>query len=369
MAFYARLAVGLLMSVTLMSCAPRGAVTIVDQAQTNAFLAPIFMTTSRAPVANPFDFGPKRSANISMARYDISVPPTHQKGKIGWPRGTADLATDMVTVGVSNYKNRADFITAANKFAVNGEDAVVFVHGYNNTFAEGLYRFAQVARDVEILGPKFHYSWPSAGDARGYVYDRDSVLFARDGLEQLLTDVAKTDAPGMFIVAHSIGAALTIETLRQMSISNNGVLHKKLRGVAMISPDIDVDVFVQNLKRIKPRPDPMLIFVSKKDYALRISNLLTGSNSRLGLTDNLTALKGSGVDIIDVSAFDDGDGFLNHSVAITSPTVLNILKNRSVMEQILDPKTAANKGTNIIGRTVQTVNDITQIILNPKAIQ
>lgn len=300
-----------------------------------------------------------------MARYDISIPPTHKKGKVEWPRGTADVMTDMVTIGVADYKNRRQFVSAANTKSIRGEDAVIFVHGYNNTFAEGLYRFAQVANDVEIKGPKFHYSWPSAGDARGYIYDRDSILFARDGLEQLLSDVARTDAPGIFIVAHSIGAALTIETLRQISISKNDFLHKKLRGVVMISPDIDVNVFVQSLKRIKPRPDPMLIFVSKKDFALKFSSFLTGKNSRLGVVDNLEVLKGSGVDIIDVSAFDDGDGFLNHSVAITSPTVLNILRNRKVMEQILDPTKAAKKGTNIIGRTIQTVNDITQIILSP----
>jgi esterase/lipase superfamily enzyme len=350
----------------IVSCAPRGAVSIVMQSQnTLNYVAPIFVATTRTPSELPYDFTAKRNAVVSMARYDISVPPTHKKGKIEWPRGTADVMTDMVTLNVESYNNRSQFVSAANTKVVRGEEAVVFVHGYNNTFAEGLYRFAQVAKDVEIDGPKFHYSWPSAGDARGYVYDRDSILFARDGLEQLLSDVANTDAPGIFIVAHSIGAALAIETLRQISISNNGVLHDKLRGVVMISPDIDVNVFVQNLKRIKPRPDPMLIFVSKKDFALKFSSFLTGQANRLGVVENLEALKGSGVDIIDVSAFDDGDGLLNHSVAITSPTVLNILKNRNVMEQILDPSVSSKKGTNIISRTVQTVNDITQIILNP----
>jgi esterase/lipase superfamily enzyme len=188
-------------------------------------------------------------------------------------------------------------------------------------------------------------------------------------LEQLLTDVAKTNTDGIFIVAHSIGSALLIETLRQMSIADNAHLNGKIRGIIMISPDIDVDVFTESLKRIQPRPDPLLIFVSKKDLALRFSSFLTGKENRLGLVENLDALKGTGVEIIDVSAFDDGAGFLNHSVAITSPTVLNLLKNRKTMETILDPRAAANKGINIISRVVQTVNDVTQIILNPKAIQ
>ena len=358
--------IGLVLGVVLLSCTQRGAVTIVPSQATMGYIAPIFVATTRAPSLNPFDFTSGRSAKVSMAQYEISVPPTHQQGKIEWPKGTPNISEDMVTLNVRAIESRHEFVRSANKYKKHGEEAVVFIHGYNNTFAEGLYRFAQVATDVDVQGPKYHYSWPSAGDARGYIYDRDSVLFARDGLEQLLNDVASTNTDGIFIVAHSIGAALLIETLRQMSIAGNGNLNGKLRGIIMISPDIDVDVFTENLKRIRPQPEPLLIFVSKNDLALKFSTFITGSENRLGLIKNLDALKGTNVDIIDVSAFGDGDGFLNHSVAITSPTVLNLLKNRKIMETILDPNSAAKKGTNIISRVVQTVSDVTQIILNPK---
>ncbi len=363
------LALGALIGALLISCTPRGVVSVVQETATQGYVAPIFVATTRARSETSFDFTRQRSATISMAQYDISVPPVHKAGEIEWPKGAPDIDEDMVTLNVRDIKTRSDFIKRANKFKKHGEEAVVFIHGYNNTFAEGLYRFAQVAKDVDVKGPKYHYSWPSAGDARGYIYDRDSVLFARDGLEQMLDDVANTNTDGIFIVAHSIGSALVVETLRQMSIAGKGDLNGKLRGIIMISPDIDVNVFAQSLKRIQPRPDPLLVFISKNDLALKFSSFLTGKENRLGLVENLDALKGTNVEIIDVSAFGDGAGFLNHSVAITSPTVLNLLKNRKVMETILDPKTAANKGTNIISRVVQTVNDVTQIILNPKVIQ
>ena len=363
------LAMWFALGTILFACAPRGVVTIVPTQDTRGYVAPIFVATTRAPSENPFDFSRERQAKVSMAQYDISVPVTHKIGKIEWPKGAPNVTKDMVTLNAQKITTRTDFINRANKYKKHGEEAVVFIHGYNNTFAEGLYRFAQVANDVEIKGPKYHYSWPSAGDARGYIYDRDSVLFARDGLEQMLNDVARTNTDGIFIVAHSIGSALVIETLRQMSIAGNGNLNGKLRGVIMISPDIDVNVFTESLKRIQPRPEPLLIFVSKNDIALKLSSFLTGKENRLGLVENLNALQGTNVEIIDVSAFDDGYGFLNHSVAITSPTVLNLLKNRKIMETILDPKSSSLKGTNIISRVVQTVNDVTQIILNPKAIQ
>ena len=358
-----------IMGTLLVACAPRGTVTVVPATVTRGYVAPIFVATTRAPSANPFDFSHLRSAKVSMAQYDISIPPVHEIGQIEWPTGQPNIDEDMVTLNAREIPTRSDFINSANKYKKHGKEAVVFIHGYNNTFAEGLYRFAQVVNDVEVKGPKYHYSWPSAGDARGYIYDRDSILFARDGLEQMLEDVAKTNTDGIFIVAHSIGAAVAIETLRQMSIAGNGSLSGKLRGVIMISPDMDVDVFTESLKRIHPRPDPLLIFVSKNDLALKLSSFITGRKNRLGLVENLNALQGTNVEIIDVSAIDDGDGFLNHSVAITSPTVLNLLKNRDIMESILDPKKSTQKGTNIISRVVQTVNDVTQIILNPKAIQ
>jgi esterase/lipase superfamily enzyme len=355
--------------VVLAACTPRGAVLVFDAPDSANYVAPIFVATTRAPSESPYDFNEERSSKVSLARYDIAVPSSHEQGQIEWPKGTPNSDTDMLTVGVKNFSSRASFIASANTFRQSGQESVVFIHGYNNTFAEGLYRFAQMAHDIDIQGPKFHFSWSSAGDARGYIYDRDSVLFARDGLEQLLTDVAKTSTDGVFLVAHSIGSALLIETLRQMSIGGNASLQNKLRGVILISPDIDVNVFSENLKRIKPMPDPMLIFVSKKDLALRFSSFLTGNNKRLGVIDNLDSLKGNKIEIVDVSAFKDGDGLLNHSVALTSPTVLNLLKNRDIMSSILDPNAAAIKGTNIVSRVIQTANDVTQIILNPRVTQ
>ena len=65
--------------------------------------------------------------------------------------------------------------------------ALIFVHGFNNTFAEGLYRIAQLSHDLDLPRVTVHYSWPSAGQALGYVHDRDSALYARDGFEACST--------------------------------------------------------------------------------------------------------------------------------------------------------------------------------------
>ena len=46
---------------------------------------------------------------------------------------------------------------------------------------------AQLSHDIGIPGSILIYSWPSrATKGTGYAYDLDSMLFARDGLEQTI---------------------------------------------------------------------------------------------------------------------------------------------------------------------------------------
>ena len=354
----------LFLCIVLCACTPRGAVSVLQSNVTNQATQRIFVTTTRQQTPNFPDFNKYRTSRVSMLRYDISVPPTHLAGQVEWPKKHPNPATDFVTTQVNTYPNRSVFRNAIKAERNNTDEAVVFIHGYNNTFAEGLYRFAQISHDLNITGNKYHYSWASGGDPRTYIYDRDSVLFARDGLEQMLTDIAQSSPNGFFLVAHSVGAALAMETLRQLSISGNKQISSKLKGVILISPDIDVNVFALQMRRIKPTPQPFLIFASKRDLALRFSSFITGSQQRLGMVSNPKTLKNLDVDLIDISAFSDGDNF-GHSVVATSPTLLAMLANPDQMRALLNPNKTTARGSNIVSRVVQIANDATQIILNP----
>ena len=75
-----------------------------------------------------------------------------------------------------------------------GGEAIIYVHGFNNTFADGVYRIAQLSHDFGFDGVAVHYSWASAGSALGYEFDRDSVLAGRDGLERLIETVPAAGA-------------------------------------------------------------------------------------------------------------------------------------------------------------------------------
>jgi hypothetical protein len=66
--------------------------------------------------------------------------------------------------------------------------ALIFVHGFNTTFEDGIYRLAQIVWDMQFKGVPILFSWPSYGSGDGiftgiahYSYDQNSALDSRDG--------------------------------------------------------------------------------------------------------------------------------------------------------------------------------------------
>ena len=323
----------------LPACAPRGVLSVLplpagalDAAQVQT----VYVATNRrlAPGAEgrvfEQDFGERRSAVTRYARFDISIPPLHQVGQIEWPGlSRPDPARHFVTTGTRLFDTGAGFLRDVKAAQPErGGEVLLFVHGYNNNNAEVAYRLAQIAHDFEARVPVIAYSWPSAGSPRGYVYDRDSVMFSRDGLEQLLRDLTLRGGHRVLIVAHSMGSQLVMETLRQMSISGGQPVLSRLSGVALISPDIDEDVFVGQAQRITPFPQPFMILASSRDRILNVSAWLTGTPTRLGSIDKKADLGDLPVEIVDLSGIPGGDR-VGHATAFTAPAAIQLLRSLS----------------------------------------
>jgi len=350
--------------IVLIGCTPRGVLTLYPAAESVGETQIIFVSTTRA-VDTDGEISTKRAKNASFLRYDISVPPQHEVGEVDWPRGKPDPKQDFLTTRFERFNSSSSFTSNLSKALRNhpkgSREVVVFVHGFNNNFAEGLYRLAQLSNDMELQNPTVHYSWPSAGNPLGYAYDRDSALFARDGLENLLHSIKAAGADQILLVGHSMGAFLTVETLRQMSIGNNRDLRRLLNGVILISPDIDVDLFRRQTARIDPLPQPLVIFTSEKDRALRLAARLSGTHQRLGNVRNIDELADLKVTLVDVT--DYSNGFTGHFNAATSPALLQILKRLRNLDAAFQNDRAGRPG--LIPGTVLSVQKATQIILSP----
>ncbi len=113
-------------------------------------------------------------------------------------------------------------------------------------------------------------------------HDRDSALFARDGLEALLREIAAAGSNRIVLVAHSLGSSVTMEALRQLRIGGRDDVLNRISGVILMSPDLDVDLFRSQAQRVDPLPQPFVIFTSQRDRALRISAAITWSTVASG---------------------------------------------------------------------------------------
>lgn len=288
-----------------------------------ATIQPVFVATGRDLDQTGPIFGLERREGLSYFRVDISVPPTHATGQIEWSEGPPDAATDFVVTGTQVYPG-ADRLLTEMRRESPGTETLVYIHGYNNTLSEAMYRLAQIKTDFDVNMPGLLFSWPSAGDARGYIYDRDSVLYARDDLVGLLRRLTARPGDKVFLLAHSMGSQLTMEALRQIALGGERALLDRISGVVLMSPDIDPDVFQRQAEAIGSLPQPFLIFITQVDRALSLSAFITGRKPRLGVIDSAAAVNRSDVQVIDFSALADG-GAYNHYVPVTSPAAIEML--------------------------------------------
>ncbi|AGT10467.1 alpha/beta hydrolase [Paracoccus aminophilus] len=309
------------LTIAVSACSPRGAITLDPQAAKVGQVQEILVATTRGP-------DNVRSETVHYGRVDVSVPPERKLGSITYPKeGKApNPYTDFLVTQRLDYATPLAFRQAVRselmKQPAAHRDAVIFVHGYNNTFAEGVYRFAQFSHDMKMPGAQLHFAWPSRGQPLAYVADRDSVLFSRDGLQETIEEAEAAGARQVILVGHSMGASLVMETLRQMAIGGKRKELDKIGGVILMSPDIDVDLFRMQAKAIGELPQPFLIFTSSKDRALRLSARLSGEPERLGTLPDPTRVSDLKVMLVDTGAFNTGDGHFN---VATSPALLSIL--------------------------------------------
>lgn len=355
-----------LMVLLLVACSPRGTLTMAPQAAAVGEVRSVFVGTTRGMDPKTGQFSGDRSAIDHFARFDISIPPLRKAGEIAWPKGhlNPNPATDFLTTAAHTYESagqfRTDLAAALSGQRRGQREAVVYVHGFNNTFSEGLYRIAQLSHDLEMPGVAVHYSWPSLAKPLAYVYDRDSVLFARDGLQDLLEQVAAAGADRIVVVGHSLGAALVMEALRQMSVQHGQKALNRIAGVVLISPDIDVEVFRSQALRIGTLPQPFLIFTSQKDKALALAGRLTGQKDRLGTLEDVSLVADLKVTLFEVGAFSTGAG---HFTPGDSPVLIQLLGRLADVDAAFARDQTGR--TDLISGTVLTLQQATRIVLSP----
>ncbi|WP_183228189.1 alpha/beta fold hydrolase [Bartonella callosciuri] len=299
-------------------------------------IIPVYVATSRMMQNNYSQpYGSERSNTVHYNRIDIGIPQKHVKGlvEINAYKPTHDKY--FAAVALQKYDNKEQFKQQLNaalaKKPKGKREIFLFIHGYNNNFADGTFRTAQFTYDYSLNVVAVHYSWPSAGSIPLYIYDRDSAHFARDGLIELLTVISETNADRISVIAHSMGNFVIMEAFRTLALQGKYKPIRRITSFLMAAPDIDVDVFEHQLNDIKRLPQPTAILVSRADKALAVSGRLTGGHHRVGDGTDIEMLHRNGIAVLDFSDVDGGA----HSVFASSPTLMALSREGSLASTIM----------------------------------
>lgn len=283
----------LMLSSLCSSCAERplqGVLIPAAETTEDASRVPILIATTRQrSSSDPGEmFNADRAPAMSYARLDVSIPPDDSRkiGDIQWPASPpGDPHRDFVTVS-AEYLDRPGFSAAlaAVAKAKRRSKAMVFVHGFNNRFDDAVYRLAQIVQDSKAPVIPVLFSWPSRGvvSLSAYEYDRLSASQSAQSLEEVLDTIARVPSiKEITVVCHSMGCQLAMESLRSLSI-RTGKIDAKVRNVLLVAPDVEFNVFREQLQQIGGSRPRFALFLSQDDHALKISKSIFGGATRLG---------------------------------------------------------------------------------------
>jgi pimeloyl-ACP methyl ester carboxylesterase len=205
----------------------------------------MLVATTRKAAEDPGElYSGERGTAISLNTLTVSIPPDAGRkiGEVQWPKRVppdpkkefAVLKDEKVTSGQQ----------ALNWFRKNRNakrQVIVFVHGFNNTYADAVFRFAQITHDAGTDAAPILFTWPSRASVLGYLYDKESTNYSRRALEDLIIQIARSpDVGDITILAHSMGTWLTAEALRGVAMREK-TIPAKIHNVVLASPDIDVE--------------------------------------------------------------------------------------------------------------------------------
>jgi len=204
-------------------------------------------------------------------------------------------------------------------------DVLLYVHGFNQTFEMAALDAARLSDGIRFRGETMVFSWPSKAKLFDYGYDRESAMWSRDALEQVLSGLITSPAVGrLHIVAHSIGTMLTMEAIRQIYDRHGGVVAERIGTVVFASPDIDIDVFSSSIERIGPLASKITVITSTNDRALAVSSWIAGGISRVGAIEQ-AGLKRQGLHVIDASK--QGWGIINHDLFLSNAQIRRVIRS------------------------------------------
>jgi esterase/lipase superfamily enzyme len=308
----------LLLIVTLSSCSMSG-----DERPQAAQATPqprqvdLFYATDRAPAADGDLYFSGIRGDLSYGIAQISIPPDHVMGeheepsllKLEW----SHEEDKHINVRDVLKLNREAFISRLGSAVEASPDnkLMVFVHGYNEEFPDTSRRVAQFANDLKFSGPVVLFSWPSQGGLTGYTVDETNAEWAQAHFVELMSGLLEqVPVHSIYVVGHSMGNRIIGNAMITLSGDRLESDLMLFREIIMIAPDIDADVFRNDMApRLARTGIHMTLYASSRDRALMASKAFHGYPRAGDSGESLVVVEG--METIDAS--DASGGLLGHS--------------------------------------------------------
>jgi esterase/lipase superfamily enzyme len=217
-----------------------------------------------------------------------------------------DLSKNQVLLDVQPSAEENFYRDLKGRVAASSrKEAFVYVHGFNNSFADAAVVTAELAVDLKFDGAPILYSWPSQASLVDYTVDECNVAWTQPHFKAFLLAVAQqSGATSIHLVAHSMGNRALTSVLEEISEEMRDSTHL-FRQVVLAAPDIDADTFREEIApAIVKTADRVTLYASSLDEALALSKRVHGYPRAGESGDQLVVVPG--VDTIDVSAVDTG---------------------------------------------------------------
>jgi esterase/lipase superfamily enzyme len=172
------------------------------------------------------------------------------------------------------------------------KEAVVFVHGFNNTFEEAAIRMADLWHFLGREGVPIMYTWPAGhpGLLQGYTHDRESGQFTIFHLKEFIRTLAACpDLETINFVSHSRGTDVLMTAVRELLLvsrasGENPREALKIGALIFAAPDISADVAAQrnNAENLQDGFESVTYYVMKNDRAIGSAEWLFADKKRIG---------------------------------------------------------------------------------------
>ena len=289
---------------------------------------PLFFATSRKPLPQAqwntlkeTYFGPERESlagaavALNYGRAVVSVPCHHKIGEVERPPTIMsielrdhDPAQDFVLEPPALYAGKAPWLrdVAAQMAHASRRELLLYVHGYNNTFADAAYRSAQLNADLGIDGATVFYAWASKANLLKYPADRAIAESDAEAaaLGQVLRDLQRVGAKRVYLVAHSMGNRLATHALQVLARQPGGPV-LKIDQVVFASADIEQAEFEQRWAEARRLVGSATLYASQHDRAVEVAKLVENHERRMG-DARPTPIAEPGITSIDTTLVSEG---------------------------------------------------------------